>query len=310
MRAETPGPSGFLVVDKPVGWTSHDVVAAARGWLKTRRVGHLGTLDPLATGVLPLAVREATKLVPFLMGGSKRYHAVIRLGVETETLDAQGSVRSTHTGPLPEVAAVQKALATFEGEILQTPPMFSALKHRGVPLHRLARKGLHVERAPRRVRVDRILCLGCPLPDLELEIDCSSGTYIRALAADLGTLLGCGAHLAALRRFASGPFSLEHARQPQGLAQLAPGGVAALLIPPAAALGFPVLRLAGAEARRVAHGGEIPAPAGLSLAGAKIAALDPEGALLAVLELRANRALRPLRVVGVWPRVAPNTPLC
>ncbi|HME73029.1 MAG TPA: tRNA pseudouridine(55) synthase TruB [Myxococcota bacterium] len=310
MRAETPGPSGFLVVDKPGGRTSHDLVDAARGWLGTRRVGHLGTLDPLATGVLPLAVREATKLVPFLMGGGKRYHAVIRLGVETETLDAQGPVRRRHAGPLPEAAAVLKALSSFEGEILQTPPMFSAVKRRGVPLHRLARQGLEVERAPRRVQVDRIMCLGCGLPDLELEIDCSSGTYIRALAADLGTLLGCGAHLAALRRLASGPFSLEHARQPQELSALAPPEVAALMIPPAAALGLPVLRLACAEARRVAHGGEIPAPAGLSVAGTKVAALDPEGSLLAVLELRANRALRPLRVVGFWPRVAPNTPLC
>jgi len=305
-----PGPSGFLAVDKPTGWTSHDVVDAARGWLQTRRVGHLGTLDPLATGVLPLAVREATKLVPFLMGGSKRYHAVIHLGVETETLDAEGRVLRRHAGPLPEGGVVQKALSAFEGEILQTPPMFSAVKRRGVPLHRLARQGLKVERAPRRVRVDRILCLDARLPRLELEIDCSSGTYIRALAADLGTLLGCGAHLAALRRLASGPFSLEHAHEPQELAALAPPEVAAHMIPPAAALGFPVLRLACAEARRVAHGGEIPAPPGLTSTGAKIAALDPEGALLAVLELRANRALRALRVVGSWPRVAPNTPLC
>jgi tRNA pseudouridine55 synthase len=310
MRAETPGPSGFLVVDKPTGWTSHDVVDAARGWLKTRRVGHLGTLDPLATGVLPLAVREATKLVPFLMGGSKRYRAVIHLGVETETLDAEGRVLRRHAGPLPEVPVVQKALSAFEGEILQTPPMFSAVKRGGVPLHRLARKGLKVERAPRRVRVDRILWLGATLPELELEIDCSSGTYIRALAADLGTLLGCGAHLAALRRLASGPFALEHAQKAQELAALAPPDVAALMLAPAAALGFPVLRLACAEARRVTHGGEIPAPPGLSSPGAKIATLDPEGALLAVLELRANRALRPLRVVGSWPRVAPNTPLC
>jgi tRNA pseudouridine55 synthase len=310
LRHEASGQSGFLVVDKPSGWTSHDVVDAARGWLKTRRVGHLGTLDPLATGVLPLAVREATKLVPFLMEGTKRYRALIRLGVETETLDAQGPIRRTHSGPLPGMAELEKALATLEGEISQTPPMFSALKHRGVPLHRLARKGLEVERPPRRVRVDRIVCLRCELPDLDLEIECSSGTYIRALAADLGTRLGCGAYVVALRRLASGPFGVEGARSPQELAELRPEELAALLIPPATALGLPVVQLACAEARRVAHGGEIPAPVGLAPAGAKVAALDPEGALLAVLELRANRALRPLRVIGVWPRVAPNTPLC
>ena len=310
MRVETPGPSGFLVVDKEAGWSSHDVVNAARGWLGTRRVGHLGTLDPLATGVLPLAIREATKLVPFLMGGSKRYHAVICLGVETETLDAQGPVRRRHPGPLPPLDEVQKALSGFEGEILQTPPMFSAVKRRGVPLHRLARKGLEVERASRRVRVDQIACLDYRPPELALEVDCSSGTYIRTLAADLGARLGCGAHLAALRRLASGPFSLEHARQVQALSTLAPPELAARMIPPATALGFPVLRLAVSEARRVAHGAEIPAPTGLSSAGAKVAALDPEGNLLAILELRANRALRPLRVVGLWPRVAPNNPLC
>jgi len=184
------------------------------------------------------------------------------------------------------------------------------VKHRGVPLYRLARRGVKVEAAPRRVRVDRIVCLGVSLPDLELAIDCSSGTYIRALAADLGTLLGCGAHLAALRRLASGPFALAHARRPEELARLASRDVEALLIPPAEALGLPVLRLACAEARRVSHGAEIPAPTGLSLAGGKVAALDPEGSLLAVLELRANRALWPLRVVGSWPRVAPSNPLC
>jgi tRNA pseudouridine55 synthase len=297
-------------VDKPKGWTSHDVVDAARGWLRTRRVGHLGTLDPLATGVLPLAVREATKLVPFLMGGSKRYHAVLRLGVETETLDAEGPVVRSHAGPLPELAEIQKALSCFEGEILQTPPMFSAVKRGGVPLHRLARKGLEVERTPREARIDRIVCLGAALPDLELEIDCSSGTYIRALASDLGTHLGCGAHLAALRRLLSGPFSLEQAREPQVLARLSAERLSALLIPPEDSLGFPVQRLGGAEASRVAHGGEIPAPPGLVVVGAKVAALDPEGAFLAVLELRANRALQPLRVVGRWPRVAPKTPLC
>ena len=310
MRVEAPGPSGFLVVDKEVGWSSHDVVNAARGWFGTRHVGHLGTLDPLATGVLPLAVREATKLVPFLMGGSKRYHAVVCLGVETETLDAEGRVRCHHPGPLPRLDEVQEALSGFEGEILQTPPMFSAVKRRGVPLHRLARKGLEVERASRRVRVDRIACLDYRAPDLALEIDCSSGTYIRTLAADLGARLACGAHLAALRRLASGPFSLEHAGQARELSALAPLELAARMIPPTAALGFPVLRLAESEARRVAHGAEIPASGGLSIVGAKVAALDPEGNLLAILELRGNRALRPLRVVGLWPRVAPNNPLC
>ena len=148
---ERPGPAGFLVADKPRGWTSHDVVEAVRRRLGTRRVGHLGTLDPLATGVLPLAVREATKLVPFLEGGAKSYAGTVRLGLETDTLDAEGRVVRRHEGPYPDEAAVRAGLVAFTGEIEQLPPMFSAVKLGGVPLHRLARQGQEVERATKRV---------------------------------------------------------------------------------------------------------------------------------------------------------------
>ena len=168
---ERPGPAGFLVVDKPRGWTSHDVVEAVRRRLGTRRVGHLGTLDPLATGVLPLAVREATKLVPFLEQGGKSYAGTIRLGLETDTLDAEGRVVRRHEGPYPDEAAVRAGLVAFTGEIEQLPPMFSAVKRGGVPLHRLARQGQEVERAPKRVRIERFeLVKYCP-PDVEIEVD-------------------------------------------------------------------------------------------------------------------------------------------
>jgi tRNA pseudouridine55 synthase len=145
-----------VAVNKPRGSTSHDVVDAARRWFGTSQVGHLGTLDPLATGVLPLALRSATKLIPFLERGDKVYVGTIRLGEDTDTLDAEGTVQQRHAGDLPDAAAVRAALATFVGEIEQVPPMFSAVKKDGVPLHRLARQGREVERPPKKVRIDRI----------------------------------------------------------------------------------------------------------------------------------------------------------
>ncbi len=297
-RRETPGPAGFLVVDKPAGWTSHDAVDAARRWLGTRRVGHLGTLDPLATGVLPLAVRAATKLVPFLEAGDKTYVGTIRLGVETDTLDAEGRVLRRRDGPFPDEAALRRALRAFEGEISQVPPMFSAVKRDGVPLHRLAREGREVERAPKRVRIDRLELTSYAPPDLGIEVDCSAGTYVRALAADLGARLGCGAHLLSLRRTRSGPFGESQAAPPAALEAVAEAGaLEERLIAPADALGLPVLRLLQDDVRRVRHGGEI-APPGLRLdAGERVAVLEPGGELLAVMEVRPGRRLAPLRVL-------------
>jgi tRNA pseudouridine55 synthase len=300
-QREREGPAGFLVVDKPTGWTSHDVVAAARRWLGTRRVGHLGTLDPLATGVLPLAVREATKLVPFLEGGAKVYAGAIRLGVATDTLDAEGRVLHRHEGPLPDEATVRDALAAFRGDIEQLPPMFSAVKQGGVPLHRLAREGREVERAPKRVRIDRLELLDWAPPLIEIEVACGAGTYVRALAADLGEALGCGAHLASLRRTRSEPFESSQALPIETLERLAEeGGIEARIIPPAIALGFPVLRLDPDSTRRVLHGAEIAA-GGASFptlaTGSRVTALEPGGEMVAVLEMRPGRRLHPLRVL-------------
>jgi tRNA pseudouridine55 synthase len=295
---ERPGPAGFLVVDKPRGWTSHDAVEAARRWLGTRRVGHLGTLDPLATGVLPLAVREATKLAPFLQGGDKRYAGTVRLGEETDTFDAEGRTLRRFDGVLPSEAEVEAALARFRGETLQLPPMFSAAKRRGVPLHRLARQGRVVERAPKRVRIDRLVLRKYAPPDLDFEIECSAGTYVRALAHDLGAALGCGAHLLGLRRTRSGPFSIEQALGESRLALAAERGeLDALLVPALNALGLPALRLSADEAHRVRHGGELAAPEPPLVPGSRLAALDPAGELVAILEVRPGRRLRPLRVL-------------
>jgi tRNA pseudouridine55 synthase len=297
-RWEPPGPAGFLVVDKPRGRTSHDIVDAARRWLGTRRVGHLGTLDPLATGVLPLAIREATKLVPFLEGGAKAYAGVIRLGLVTDTLDAEGEVLRRHVGPLPDEAELRAALTRFVGEIEQIPPMFSAVKRGGVPLHRLARRGLEVERAPKRVRIDRLALVKYAPPDVEVEVDCSAGTYVRALAADLGEALGCGAHLASLRRTRSGPFSEAQSLTEELLAREAEQGtLVRRLIPAFQPLGFPVLRLSAEEVRRLVHGEEIEAAALPLAPGDRVSALDPQGELVAVLEARPGRRLRALRVL-------------
>jgi tRNA pseudouridine55 synthase len=295
---ERPGPAGFLVVDKPLGWTSHDVVDAVRRRLGTRRVGHLGTLDPLATGVLPLAVREATKLVPFLEGGAKSYAGTIRLGLETDTLDAEGRVVRRHEGPYPDEAAVRAGLVAFTGEIEQLPPMFSAVKLGGVPLHRLARQGQEVERATKRVRIERFDLVKYSPPDAQIEVDCSAGSYVRALAADLGRHLGCGAYLASLRRTRSGPFTEDQALEEAVFAREAEaGGIEVRIIPPAAVLGFPVLRLTPEEVRRVLHGGGIPAPDIPLVLGRRVSALEPGGELIAVLEACPGRRLRPVRVL-------------
>lgn len=294
---EKPGPAGFLLVDKSPGWTSHDIVNAARRWFGTRRVGHLGTLDPLATGVLPLAIRAATKLAPYITDGRKSYVGAIELGVETDTLDAEGQVLRRHGGALPDQGAVEKALVSFLGEIEQIPPMYSAVKQAGVPLHRLAREGKHVERAPKKVRIDRIELISYQSPIVELSVECSPGTYVRTLADDLGRRLGCGAHLRNLRRLRSGPFVLSAAMTPEQLADAAEAGkIDQYLIPAVDVLGLAIVQLGPEEARRVKHGCEVGASAQLA-AGGRVAALEPGGELLAVMEVMPGRRLKPLRVL-------------
>lgn len=293
------GPSGFLVVDKPAGWTSHDVVDAARGWLSARRVGHLGTLDPLATGVLPLAVRSATRLVHFVQDHDKAYTGRLRLGVETDTLDASGRVLRRHEGALPDEAAVRDALRPFLGDIEQIPPMFSAVKQGGVPLHRLAREGREVERAPKLVRIDRLELLKYEPPHLELGVECSGGTYVRVLAADLGTRLGCGAHLEALRRTRSGPFHERQALDLDRLEALAQAGeLAGRLIPPLGVLGLPALRVSPGEIDALLRGNEIAADGPPQPPGSRMAAHDERGRVVAIVEARPARRLQPVRVLA------------
>ncbi|QGG97011.1 tRNA pseudouridine(55) synthase TruB [Actinomarinicola tropica] len=218
------GPSGLCVIDKPAGWTSHDVVAKLRGVLGTRKVGHAGTLDPDATGVLLVGVGTATRLMRFMTALPKSYVGEVVLGTETSTLDASGEVTATHEMGDVTVEAARAAAAQLTGDILQVPPMVSALKVGGRRLHELAREGIEVEREARPVTVHRFVV--DELPDtpgaLRVEVDCSSGTYVRTLAADLGHLLGGGAHLRNLRRTAIGSFSLDEATTIEGATVLPP----------------------------------------------------------------------------------------
>ncbi len=201
--------TGVLVIDKPMGPTSHDIVMLAKKRLKAKKVGHLGTLDPIATGVLPLCINDATRLARFLEVGKKEYLATIKLGEETDTYDREGNVVSrgdiTSIGKEDIIAAIN----CFNGKIKQVPPVFSAVKMDGIPLYKLARQGVAVERAARDVEIYDIEIKDISIPFVSIRVVCSRGTYIRSLAFDIGRKLGCGAHLAGLRRIRSGLFSLK-----------------------------------------------------------------------------------------------------
>jgi tRNA pseudouridine55 synthase len=202
---------GVVVIDKPRGMTSARVVAEVKRGLAGPKVGHAGTLDPDATGVLICCVGAATRLARFLMRSPKTYRAMLVLGVETATQDASGEVTATRALDGVTADAVHRTAARFTGAITQVPPAFSALKHKGVPLYRLARQGRPVTKPPRPVMIHRLTVLEVALPQVHMEVVCSAGTYVRTLCADLGRDLGCGGHLAALRRTAGAGFDIEEA---------------------------------------------------------------------------------------------------
>jgi tRNA pseudouridine55 synthase len=203
--------NGILVIDKPQGWTSQDVVTRVRRTLKAKKAGHGGTLDPLATGVLPVYLNEATKLVPFNLEGTKDYVAKMKLGQETDTLDAEGKIIAETRGFSFSRAEVEEALKRFRGKIRQTPPLFSAIKQGGVPLYKRVRAGEIPTVRERETRIDFLSLREYSAPFLTLEITCSRGTYVRSLCRDIGRVLGCGAHLAELRRLRSGRFGIDQA---------------------------------------------------------------------------------------------------
>lgn len=211
---------GILNIDKPQGWTSHDVVAWIRRVLKIRRVGHAGTLDPLATGVLLVCVGQATRVSEYLMASDKMYRAKIQLGTTTDTYDLDGEIVATH--PVPQEldrAGLETILAGFTGDIMQAPPAYSAIKQDGVALHRRVRRGEDVRPNARPVRIHNIELIEWASPHLTVDVTCDPGTYIRSLAHDLGQQLGCGGTLAGLRRIRSGCFLVEDASSPEGVAE-------------------------------------------------------------------------------------------
>lgn len=202
---------GILIVNKPHGITSHDVVKEIRKIFHTKKVGHTGTLDPEATGVLPICIGKATKFAQFLLASDKEYKATMTLGIETDTQDLTGKVISRKKVTDMDTERIKKTFSTFRGEIEQIPPMVSAVRHKGKKLYELARQGKQVERTPRKVRILDIEILDFKLPRITFRIVCSKGTYVRTLTSDIGEKLGCGAHQAQLTRLRSGPFKLSDA---------------------------------------------------------------------------------------------------
>jgi tRNA pseudouridine55 synthase len=323
---------GLLVVDKPAGPTSHDVVARARRLLREQRIGHTGTLDPMATGVLLLVLGKATRLAKFLSASDKSYEAVVRLGFATDTADAQGRpVGPVHEGPMPSRAAIEAALAPFRGTFLQQPPAFSAKKIDGQRSYKLARDARRTPSqsvvsdhpdpdvsdrkasdtlqlpAPASVTAHAIRIVSVDGDRVTLQVDCSTGFYVRSLAHDLGDRLGVGGHLTALRRTASGGFTVEQAIGLEA-AERDPERAAAAVLPLAAMLpGLPGLTLTPEGATRVAHGQDVRPQDQVSALNAQLSTAGPQppapspfvkllgsgGELLAIAEPAAGGLLHP-----------------
>jgi tRNA pseudouridine55 synthase len=286
------GPDGLVVVDKDAGWTSHDVVAKSRGLLGTRKVGHSGTLDPDATGVLLLGVGRVTRLLKYLTALPKTYTCEIVFGTETSTLDAAGEVTATHDMSGLTFAQVEAAVPQLTGDIMQIPPMVSAVKIDGKRLHQLAREGIEVERAPRPVTIHRFTV--APTSDplvVTAEVECSSGTYVRTLAADLGHALGGGAHLRELRRTAIGSFTLPEAH---ALETVSPD---VLLTPVEAMRDNPTVVVSETERIDVGHGKVLTIDERFVGKG-PWAVTDGEGSLLAMYIAHRDGTAKPDVVVA------------
>ena len=294
---------GLLLIDKPSGPTSHDVVARIRRSSGERSIGHTGTLDPRATGLLPLLAGRATRLASLLIGSDKTYEATIRLGMSTETDDEEGAPVGALHADLPDDATLMAALARFTGEFEQLPPRHSAKRVDGQRAYQLARKARPVALKPVLVTVRNLDCRGREGALVFLTVTASSGFYVRALARDLGTALGCGAHLAGLRRTAAGPFSVE-AATPLAIAEQSGQGIVSRLIPPAEALPhLPAVSVNVAGLRRVRHGNEV-GPEHLATSwvptlgqAPAVRILGEQGDLVAVGRPRGG-ALHPVVVLG------------
>jgi tRNA pseudouridine55 synthase len=290
--------SGILLMDKPEGVTSFEVVRRARRALGIRKIGHLGTLDPMATGLLPLCLLEATKLVPFLMPEAKVYRAQVRLGITTDTQDATGAIVATSEA-MPAPAEIYRVAAGFLGELTQVPPRYSALHCQGERAYRRARRGEAVDLAPRTVTVYELRVDEVAIPEFTMTVKCSQGTYVRTLAQDMGDALGCGAHLAGLRRLAVGEFRVEEALALAALAELSREELEPRIIPLSQCLpGLRPVEVEAGEARRLRQGQPLVRPANGFQDGEQVRVLS-EAELVAVAQVRSlapQAVLAPVRV--------------
>ncbi len=278
--------SGVLVVDKPVGLTSHEVVQIIRRGTNIRRAGHTGTLDPRASGVLVILIGPAVRLSEYVSASDKRYQAVVQLGTSTDTYDSDGQILSTRLVNISE-DEFEEALQSFVGEIEQVPPPYSAVKVKGRKAYDMARKGEDVDLAPRKITVYSLELLEWAPPEVVIDVYCSSGTYIRSLANDLGKMLGCGAHLVGLRRTKSGRFTLRDAAPLRKLREaFENGNWYQYLIPAAEALSdWPAIELNQEKIEAVRHGHRIPAEAGV---GKMARGISEQGELVALMEFDPN----------------------
>jgi tRNA pseudouridine55 synthase len=291
---------GILILDKPIGLSSNQALQRVRKLFNARKAGHCGSLDPLATGVLPICLGEATKFSSYLLGADKSYRALCRLGQTTTTGDAEGEVLETAAVTV-DANQIEELLPRFVGEIDQIPPMYSALKHEGKRLYQLAREGKQVERQPRRIEIFRLELLSFDGQDMEIDVSCSKGTYIRTLAEDIGKQLGCGAHLAALHRTRVGGFdesvalTMEHL---QGLQQQ-PGGarLEQLLLPVGAALAdFPEVVLNASDSLDIRCGKRINLGIGAVPGLCRLS--TSEGAFIGLGEVSADAELKAKRLMN------------
>jgi tRNA pseudouridine55 synthase len=291
---------GVIVVDKPEGLTSHDVVNRMRRLAKTRKVGHLGTLDPLATGVLPLVLDRATRLAQFFSSGEKAYDARLQFGWATDTYDREGSPVSDPVAPNFTRGDLEAALTRFRGTVLQTPPPFSAKKVAGTPAYRLARKRIAVELPPVEVQVFALDLVEFDGTHARICVRCSAGTYVRGIAHDVGRALGCGAFLTALRRTASGEFTERQARTLEELEELArAGALDQALIPAASVLPeIPSATVDALTAGEIRHGKDFRLSPFVDRAGAKyVKAISADGDLIAIGEARLPNLYHPVLVL-------------
>ncbi|NMG16239.1 tRNA pseudouridine(55) synthase TruB [Aromatoleum bremense] len=285
---------GVLLLDKPRGLTSNAALQTARRLLNAAKAGHTGTLDPMATGLLPLTLGEATKFSQMLLDADKAYEATVRLGIETDTGDAEGAPIATAPVHVTE-DSIRQALMALTGEIEQVPPMYSALKRDGKPLYEYARAGIEVERAARPVTIHSLELLGVEGDSLRIRADCSKGTYIRTLATDLGRLLGCGGHLTELRRTRIGPFHVDEAVTLTALEAVPPESRTGLLAPvDALVVHLPRIELDAPQAGLLLQGRALPAPCG----AAGLVRIYGEGRYLGLGECDGSGTLSPKRLVS------------